>query len=84
MRYKKNPFPKRYYPASDFTDGPTAIQFVEQAEYISDVTDRIDYLIEQANSCKDKVVKRELLQKAQDLQDAYELYVEREVFKKLL
>lgn len=56
---------------------------IEQCEYISDVTDKIDLFIEQSKKVR-KEDRKSLLRKAQDLMDAYEIYIGRNVFKPVL
>ena len=56
---------------------------IEQCEYITDISDKIDSLVDQAKkSPKDQ--KKVLLRKAQDLMDAYEMYVGRNLYKPVL
>jgi hypothetical protein len=59
------------------------MQEIEQCEYITDISDKIDSLVDQAKkSPKDQ--KKVLLRKAQDLMDAYEVYVGRNLYKPVL
>lgn len=44
-------------------------------EYISDVVDKIDSLVEQASKTRKPTEKRPLLREAQALADAYQEYV---------
>jgi ElaB/YqjD/DUF883 family membrane-anchored ribosome-binding protein len=61
----------------------TPMEEIEQCEYISDISDKIDSLVEQAKkSPKDQ--RKVLLRKAQDLIDAHELYVGRKMYKPVL
>lgn len=44
-------------------------------EYLSDITDKIDALIEQASKTRKQSEKKPLLKEAQSLADAYQEYV---------
>jgi hypothetical protein len=59
------------------------IEEIEQCEYITDISDKIDSLVEQAKKTP-KDERKVLLRKAQDLMDAYETYVGRKVYKPVL
>ena len=61
----------------------TPMEEIEQCEYISDITDKIDLLVEQAKKAP-KDQKKVLLRKTQDLMDAFEKYVGRKVYKPVL
>lgn len=56
---------------------------IQSCEYISDVTDQIDNLVEQADKLRGKE-RKEKLGQAQVLIDAYETHVGRNVYNSLL
>lgn len=59
-------------------------KLLESFEYITDVSDLIDKLVEQASKERKKDKKRELLAEAQKYADAYNQHVGRKAFADLI
>lgn len=57
---------------------------MDNFEYITDATDKIDLLIEDAQKTKNKKEKKEKLKKAQSWIDIYEKYIGRKVYTSII